>query len=411
MSTKEQKAHEANLKATEIDGVQCALDDVWVHNIPAYLKVQHPDVTLEAYQAAHPDSKLFSDVMEKARAKSAANSQAAMSATIHQLKAAPTSSIHYPTESRKPFAEVFGLGTAPAAMNKKGQPIQIGVLSDLTPELTAHVPEVDEKYIFDIDLLKTVMMAVEMRKNGLFWGFHGTGKTTVLEQYFAHTNRPAIRVQHTINTEEAHVLGQFILVGRETVFNPGPLAYAMRFGLAYIADEYDFALPSVTSVYQPVMEGKALVIKEACPEWRIVKPHPNFRFVATGNTNGGGDETGLYQGTQLQNAANYSRFGITKQVNYMADRLETTVVSSQGGIHEEDAKALVKVANLVREAYGRGDIGVTVSPRELINAAELGRAMGGDWRSALELAYTNRLNTTDREAVNSMIQRILPASA
>lgn len=402
--TNEDQAHARNLEATEADGVRCEIDGVWVHNIPAYLKRVHPDVTVEAYQEQYPDGKLRSPRMEAAAAAKAA---AAMSATVHKLTPRGAAGVHNPTVNRKPFAEVFGLGAAPAAMNKRGDPIMIGVLSDLTPDLADMVPEVDEKYIFDIDLLKTVMMAVEMRKNGLFWGFHGTGKTTVLEQYCAHTNRPAIRVQHTINTEEAHVLGQFILIGKETVFNPGPLAYAMRYGLVYIADEYDFALPSVTSVYQPVMEGKALVIKEACPEWRIVPPHPNFRFLATGNTNGGGDETGLYQGTQLQNAANYSRFGITKQVNYMPEKLETSVVSSQGGILDEDAKALVKVAGLVRDSYARGDIGVTVSPRELINAAEIGRALGGDWRMGLELAYTNRLNTVDREAVNSIIQRII----
>lgn len=408
---REEKAHQNNISATEADGVRCEIDGVWVHSIPAYLARVHPDVSVEDYQTRYPDAELFSPKLQAAR-KRREGEVRMHSATVVPLEPR-TPGAGGVTIKKKAFAEVFGLGDAPAAMNKRGEPIMIDVVTSVDPEVASFVPDVDDKYIFNIDLLKTVMMAVQMNTPLLLWGYHGTGKSTLPEQYCAHTGRPLMRVQHTINTEEAHIVGQYIVVGQETVFNPGPLAFAMRYGLVYLADEYDFALPSVTSVYQPVLEGKPLVIKEATPEWRVVKPHPNFRFIATGNTNGGGDESGLYQGTQMQNAANYSRFGITIEVPYMDAELEKSIVASQAGIFLEDADDLVKFGNMVRNSFKRGDISVTVSPRELIRAGIIGRALGGGsgWRKGLELAFANRLNSTDREVVNEMLGRIFGSAS
>lgn len=400
MTDKEDAAHKRNLEATPENGVKCLIDGVWVHSIAAYLPRAHPGVTVEQYQATYPDAGLKSAALIGAQARAADKAVTYDSAVLVKLPTATKS-------TKKPFADVFGLGGAPGAKNKRGEPIMIDVLGNPEPEWADYVPDKDENYIHPIDVLKAVMMGCAMNKPVLLWGMHGTGKTSVIEQFCAETNRPIMRVQHTVSTEEAHVLGQYVVKNGSTVFEPGPLAICMRYGLYYLADEYDFALPSVISVYQPVLEGKRLIIKEAPPEWRVVKPHPNFRFGATGNTNGGGDETGLYQGTQMQNAASYSRFGITVEVPYMDEAQETGVVASQGGIHEPDARKLVQFAKHVRDSYYRGDIGVTVSPRELISAAQLGRALGGEWRQGLALAYTNRLNKVDKIAVLEVVQRIL----
>jgi cobaltochelatase CobS len=191
-----------------------------------------------------------------------------------------------------------------------------------------------------------------------------------------------------------------------TYFEPGPLALAMKHGWVYCADEYDFAMPAVLAVYQPVLEGEPLYIKEAPPEWRHIVPHPNFRFVATGNTNGSGDETGLYQGTQLGNAANYSRFAVTEEVGYMAPKIEAAVVAQQSGAAISDAERVVDFANEVREAFKASRISATISPRELIAAAKVGLVKGSDWRTGLKLAFTNRLPRVDKETVEQFAQRV-----
>lgn len=382
----------------ENDGkITCQIDGALCHSIQLHIRDNHPEWSIERYKAEYPDAPLLSKLAEK---KIAARREQERS------KAASEPETHRMAVKKQAFHEVFDLGSAKAAMNARGEPIMISVMGDHDEEAKALIPDVDENYVFNIDLTKTALIGLELGMPVYFWGYHGTGKTTAFEQIAARTRRPFLRVQHTINTEEAHIVGQYVVKDGSTQFQLGPLPTAMLFGYEYCADEYDFAMPSVLSVYQPVLEGKPLVIKDAPPEFRVIRPHPNFRFVATGNTNGGGDETGLYQGTQIQNAANYSRFSIVEEVGYMEPKIEAAVVAGQSGIDRKDADKLVAFAKEVRDAFKAGRIGATISPRELISSAKLGLVRGSDWRGGLRLGFTNRLSRTDKEVVEQYAQRL-----
>lgn len=396
------------------DKITCQICGGLTHAIQIHLKEEHSTVTVEQYQTKYPHAPLLSELAKRKIAEREAQQrvEAASAAKLVEVPLAspPSATVHSLAEARPggivkaKMHEVFGLGAVKAALNARGEPIMISTIT--SGPSSQFVPEKDKNYVFSIDLLKVVLMGAELGKPTYLWGYHGTGKTTMLEQVAAHTNRPLLRVQHTINTEEAHILGQYLVRDGSTTFELGPLPFCMLHGLVYLADEYDFAMPAVLGVYQPVLEGKALVIKEAPPELRIIKPHPNFRFVATGNTNGAGDETGLYQGAQIQNAANYSRFGIVEEVPYMPEKQEIAVISGQAGIDADDAKKLVAFATEIRNAFKAGRIGATVSPRELINAAQLGLVRGGDWRGGLKLSFSNKLTRTDKETVEQFAQRI-----
>jgi len=250
------------------------------------------------------------------------------------------------------------------------------------------------------------MMGLEMKIPVYLWGHAGTGKTTIFEQIAARTKRPFFRVQHTANMEEEHIVGGWRLRDGKTFFELGPLAMAMKFGWFYMADEYDFGRPEVTSVYQAVLEGKPLVIKEADLANRVIRPHPDFRIAATGNTNGQGDESGLYQGTNVQNSANYERFGVVEQMPYMDKKSEVRLVSQQANIPLKDAEKLVDFATRVRAEFDGGRIGNPISPRSMIYAAQIGIACG-NYRTGLEKAFINRLSSTDRETATQVAQRVL----
>jgi cobaltochelatase CobS len=226
-----------------------------------------------------------------------------------------------------------------------------------------------------------------------------------LEQIAARTGRPYMRVQHTVNTEESHIVGQWTVRDGQTVFELGPLPLAMINGWMYCADEYDFSLPSVLSVYQAVLEGKSLVIKEADAANRIIKPSPNFRFCGTGNTNGSGDETGLYQGTSIQNAANFDRFGVVIHKQYMKKAAESQILVNRVGLVKEDADKMVDFAGLVREAYDGAKISDVISPRTLIFAAKIG-VKRGSFRQGIVLSFINKLSKVDREIVDGLAQRV-----
>lgn len=391
----------------------CHIDNKPVHSIQVHIKNNHPDWTIERYRREFPDAPLLSGKAQR------------MIAERNEQKKRDGAAAPALGGRRKDFFhKLFDMGEVPAAMSTAGAPINVTVLEPRGENTLPYLMPVDPNYVFNIDLTKKVVLGMELNLPVYLWGYHGTGKTTILEQVAARTNRPFMRVQHTINTEESHILGQYVVrtkmveekdadgnviaVKPQTVteFQLGPLPLAMIEGMVYCADEYDFAMPSVSAVYQPVLERKPLVIKEAPAEFRVIRPHPDFRFVATGNTNGIGDETGLYQGTLIQNAANYSRYPITEEVLYMEPKVEESVLMAQAAIDKSDATKLVKFAKEVRQQFADGKISMTISPRELINAATLGIAFGGNWLTGLQLAFTNRLSRVDKKAVEEFGQRI-----
>jgi cobaltochelatase CobS len=367
--------------------ITCMICHGLTHSIKVHIDREHSDWSVERYKEQWPDAPLFSDeLLRKMEEKK-----------ISAIAAKP---------GKVALHELFGVGAIKAAMNAQGNAIPITVLGAIDD--TEMIPKVDEGHVYELDSLKNLLLAVELNIPLYVWGHAGTGKTTVLEQICARTRRALIRVQHTLNTEESHILGQWTAQGGATKFELGPLALAMKRGWVYLADEYDFAMPSILAVYQPVLEGKSLVIKEADHANRVIHPHPNFRFMATGNTNGSGDETGLYQGTSIQNAANYDRFGVVVQMNYMKSDMEIRILVNQARVSPEDAKKIVDFATRVREQYDGAKISNTISPRTLINAAKIG-IMKGSYRAGIALTYTNKLSRVDREVVDGVAQRIFGA--
>ncbi len=380
--------------------ILCQIDGAKCHSVSLHIKNNHPDWTLERYRAEYPDAPVLSEYAKAMVMKRKAEQKAETSMTATGAEF-----------TREPFHIVFDLGSAKAAKNARGEDILIKVMANNDDLAASLVPDVDPNYIFNIEEAKNAIIGLELAMAHYRWGYHGTGKTSSFEQICARTKRPFLRIQHTANTEESHILGQWTVKDGNTVWQAGPLMEAMLHGWVYCADEYDFAMPNVVAVYQPVLEGKPLVVKDAPPELRMVRPHANFRFCATGNTNGGGDETGLYQGTQMQNAANYSRFGIVEEIGYMAPDVEALVVASQSGIRKEDAEKLIKFATDIRDSFKGSRIGVTISPRELIACARLGMVRGSDWLAGVKLGFTNRCSRVDKEVIDQFAQRIFGGKA
>lgn len=392
--------------------IHCAICNAKIHAVQLHLKEAHPEMSIDQYREKFPDAPLLSELaLRKIEERKAAKAAAEPDTKVDMAGTAPATNVSALTPRdgilKQAFHEVFNFGRVKSALNTKGNPINISVLAN--HEHQDYVPSVSDNYVYDIDEAKNVILALEMRIPCYVWGHKGAGKTELFEQIAARTNRPMIRVQHTVNTEESHIVGQWTVQGGETKFELGPLPLAMINGWMYVADEYDFALPSVLSVYQSVLEGKSLVIKEADAANRIIKPHANFRFCATGNTNGSGDETGLYQGTNLQNSANYDRFGMVIHKRYMKKQAESLILQNQVGLLKEDADKMVEFATLVRDAYDGAKISDVISPRTLIYAAKIG-GLRGSFRTGITLAFTNKLSKVDREVVEGLAQRIFAAA-
>ena len=399
--------------------ILCMIDNAKVHSIKIPLREKYPETwTLDKYKEKYPDAPLLSPKAARLieeRSKKGKNKAIGSSTHDEQAKTVGffakdlqrdgivSSEL---TKTQQHFHEVFQLGNAALAFTTGGNPISISVFCGHTDIALDYLPTPNDNYVYDIDLLKDIIVGFEISAPIYLWGMHGTGKTTILQQAAARTGRPFVRVQHTMNMQESDVLGQWTVRDGSTYYQPGPLIMAMMNGWVYCADEYDFAMPAVAAVYQPVLEGQNLIVKDAPSHYRRIVPHPEFRFVATGNTNGTGDETGLYAGTQIMNAANFSRFEITREVKYMSAEHEMEILISQMKMMKDDARRFVEVANTVREAFSEGKISTTISTRELISSARLGIIFGGKWLKGLDLAFCSRLSRVDAETVKGLIQRV-----
>lgn len=277
-----------------------------------------------------------------------------------------------------------------------------------------HIPEWDDGYVLDIETLKYILMAFKVNQPIYLFGPPGVGKTSIYHQVCAATRRRAIRLQHTANTEESHIVGQWVIKRKTSEsgeeynameFDLGPLPQAMLNGWVYIADEYDRTHPQVLSVYQAVLEGKPLYIKEAPEHLRIIRPHPDFRFAATGNTNGSGDDTGLYGATMQQDAATFERFGVVCRVDYLNEKQEVALLRAKTGMSEEHARMIRTFAEKIRSRFP-ADMSLTIGPRVMINIA-LNGMLRGSLMKGVESAYANRLPDDERVAALSVAERIM----
>lgn len=356
--------------------------------------------TIEEYREKFPEAPLMSEYA--ARIFKERQAQNAGATKVVEVKKNNT------------LRELFDL-TENGTKTASGKDIKVTVLD--SSEHDCYVPAIDQNYCFDLENLKTCLMGIETNMNTYVYGHAGVGKSTLIEQICARTHRPLVRLQHTVMTEESHIVGQWTVRAVEcpetgkaiqkTVFELGLLPLAMKHGWVFMADEFDRCPSSVSSVYQAVLEGKALVIKEADHENRIIEPHPNFRFVATGNTNGSGDETGLYQATMQQDAASMERFAIVIRQGYMEKDLETAVIQGQAKIKKTDAKKIVDFCHMIRERFPN-DISITIGPRVAINIAKIG-INKGDYSKGVELAYANRLPEAERKSALEVAQRVFGA--
>lgn len=372
--------------------ITCQECGATTHAIAVHLSKEHPEMTLEDYKAKYPLAPTLS-------AEAQAQIDMKKGTATKSVTVAPTTA--GPEKKTGALHELFGFpSTAKAAMNALGEAIKVSLCH--RPEIEAHVPDADNKYVFDIADTKTVMMALEMNIPILMWGHSGVGKSSLFEECAARTGRGYLRVQHTANTEEADIEGQWRVKNGEMVWEDGPLPFAMEHGLIYNADEYDFASPMVCSIYQAVLEGKPLRIKAAN---KVVKPHADFRFVATGNTNGSGDESGLYAGTQIQNAANYERFGIVMKKDYMEEKQEIALLMGKTTVAKEVAQKLVEFAKMMRNSFDRREVTNPLSPRSLQFAARLGLARS-DYKYGITCAYINRLPPQSAAFATSVMQRM-----
>ncbi len=301
-----------------------------------------------------------------------------------------------------------------------------GIDSDMeVPAYTkadSHVPDLDPDYLFNREVTLAILAGFKHNRRVMIQGYHGTGKSTHIEQVAARLNWPCVRVNLDSHVSRIDLVGKDAIVLKDgkqvTEFREGILPWALQNNVALVFDEYDAGRPDVMFVIQRVLEvsGKLTLLDQS----KVIRPHPAFRLFSTTNTIGLGDTSGLYHGTQQINQGQMDRWSIVATLNYLPHDDEVGIVLSKAkAFQKSDAKKkvvnnMVRVADLTRQAFINGDLSTVMSPRTVLTWAENAEIFG-NIGFAFRMTFLNKCDELERPLVAEFFQRCfgeeLPESA
>ncbi len=285
-----------------------------------------------------------------------------------------------------------------------------------------YVPQVDAAYRFDPATTKAILAGFSHNRRVMVQGYHGTGKSTHIEQVAARLNWPMVRINLDSHVSRIDLIGKDAITLKDgkqiTEFKEGLLPWALQRPVALVFDEYDAGRPDVMFVIQRILEssGRLTLLDQN----RIIQPHPNFRLFATTNTIGLGDTTGLYHGTQQINQGQLDRWSIVVALNYLEHDAEEEIIAAKmptwnNAKGKKTISAMVRVADMSRNAFMNGDISTVMSPRTVLTWAENTEIFDGDTGQSFQLTFLNKCDELERPIIAEFYQRAfgeeLPESA
>ena len=279
-------------------------------------------------------------------------------------------------------------------------------------EADERVPDLDPAYVFDPDTTLAICAGFAFNRRVMIQGYHGTGKSSHIEQVAARLNWPMIRINLDAHISRIDLVGRDAIVLRDgqqvTEFREGLLPWALQTPSALVFDEYDAGRPDVMFVIQRVLEaeGKLTLLDQN----RVIRPNPWFRLFATTNTVGLGDTTGLYHGTQAINQGQMDRWNIVTTLNYLPAAVEAQIVLAKTGEYDEPGgketvDRMIKVAELSRQGFINGDISTVMSPRTVISWAQNAHIFN-DIGYAFRVSFLNKCDESERPLIAEYYQRV-----
>ena len=276
----------------------------------------------------------------------------------------------------------------------------------------SHVPEIDAAYRFDPQTTLAICAGFAHDRRVMVQGYHGTGKSTHIEQVAARLNWPLVRVNLDSHVSRIDLVGKDAIVLKDgkqiTEFREGMLPWALQRPIALVFDEYDAGRPDVMFVIQRVLEAQGRLT--LLDQNRVIRPNKWFRLFSTTNTIGLGDTSGLYHGTQQINQGQMDRWSIVTTLNYLDHDVEAEIVAAKApewatADGKRAIAAMVRVADMTRNAFMNGDISTVMSPRTVITWAQNATIFNGDLGLAFRLTFLNKCDELERPTIAEFYQR------
>ena len=275
------------------------------------------------------------------------------------------------------------------------------------PEVARLVPTADADYVVQKNEAALLVAGIEDADKSMITGPTGSGKSSLVKYICAKLNRPFIRINMSGDVESATLFGMLTAHSGGTHWKDGAITEACKYGAVCLVDEWELMPPEIAMGMQNLLEdGGYLYLKEkpGTSIDRTVMPDAQFRLVFAGNTVGQGDTTGAFSGVGIQNTATIDRFTNTIRLNYLDRNHEVKIITSKSNIAKDVADKMVRVASLIRNAYGEGKLGLTMSPRTLINWAR--KCQRYDTKYALSVAFTEKLTADDTKSVQEFYTKV-----
>ena len=274
-----------------------------------------------------------------------------------------------------------------------------------------YVPDIDKNYIFDRDTTLAILSGFAFNKRVLVLGYHGTGKSTHIEQIAARLNWPCIRINLDSHVSRIDLIGKDAITIKDnkqiTEFKEGILPWSIQNPIALVFDEYDAGRPDVKFVIQRVLEadGNFTLLDRN----KVIKQNKYFRLFATSNTVGLGDTTGLYHGTQQINQGQMDRWNIVTSLNYLSmDKEMEIVLGKNKNLNNTKGKEkisnMIKVATLTRKGFIAGDISTVMSPRTVLHWVENSEIFK-DVGYAFRVTFLNKCDDVEKNIIAEYYQR------
>ena len=269
------------------------------------------------------------------------------------------------------------------------------------------VPKADADYVIQKNEAALLVAGMEDGDKTLITGPTGSGKSSLVKYVCAKLNRPFIRINMSGDVESASLFGTLVVRGGATVWEDGAVTEAVKYGAVCLVDEWELMPSEIAMGMQNLLEEDGyLYLKEkpGTSDDRTIIPADGFRLVFAGNTVGQGDTTGAFSGVGVQNTATIDRFTNTIRLGYLSQKHEVDIITSKSDVSKTMATDMVRLASLVRSAYEQGKIGLTISPRTLINWARKQKRYSAEY--ALQVSYMEKLTLDDRKSVSELYVKV-----
>lgn len=275
------------------------------------------------------------------------------------------------------------------------------------PEIARLIPTIDPDYVVQKEEAALLVAGIMDNDKTLLTGPTGSGKSSLVKFVCAKLNRPFIRINMSGDVESSSLFGTLVVRGGATVWEDGAVTEAAKYGAVCLVDEWELMPAEIAMGMQNLLEdGGYLYLKEkpGTSEDRTVVPHDNFRLVFAGNTAGQGDTTGAFTGVGIQNTATIDRFTNTIRLGYLTQAHEVSIIRGKSKVDKETATKMVRTAALVRSAYDQGRLGLTMSPRTLINWGR--KCDRYDIKYAFQVAFGEKLSADDTKSVQELYNKV-----